>query len=120
MIASTPGYWLVTEAADAIELGRFEPIEQHLEIRVGLAGEADDEGRAQRQFGALLAPLLDPRQRLVLRGRPLHRFEDFRAGMLEGDIEIGQHLALGHQADHLVDMRVGIDVVHPYPDAEFT
>ena len=38
--------------------------------------------------------------------------------MLEGDVEIGQHLALGHQLDHVVDMRIGIDVVQPHPGAE--
>ena len=38
--------------------------------------------------------------------------------MLEGDVEIGQDLALGHQRDDLVDMRIGIDVVQPDPRAE--
>ena len=109
---------LVFEAADAIDLGFFEPVEQIGKIGIGLAGEADDEGRAQRQLRTLLAPLLDPRQRLVLRGRALHGLEDFRARVLEGDIEIGQHLALGHQADDLVDMRVGVDILQPHPGAE--
>ena len=39
-------------------------------------------------------------------------------GVLEGDVEIGQHLALGHQRDDLVDMRIGVDVVQPDPGAE--
>ena len=38
--------------------------------------------------------------------------------MLEGNVEIGQDLALGHQRNDLVDMRVGVDVVQPDPDAE--
>ena len=38
--------------------------------------------------------------------------------MLERDVEIGQDLALGHQRDDLVDMRIGIDVVQPHPGAE--
>ena len=39
-------------------------------------------------------------------------------GVLERDVEIGQHLALGHQRDDLVDMRVGVDIVQPHPGAE--
>ena len=38
--------------------------------------------------------------------------------MLERDVEIGQHLALCHQRQHVVDMRIGIDVVQPHPGAE--
>ena len=38
--------------------------------------------------------------------------------MLEGNVEIGQDLALGHQRDDLVDMRIGIDVVQAHPGAE--
>ncbi len=88
---------LVFEAADAVDLGLVEPVEQIGEIRIRLAGKTDDEGRAQGQLRASLAPLRDPRQRLLLRRRALHRPEDFRARVLEGNIEIGQHLALGHQ-----------------------
>ena len=39
--------------------------------------------------------------------------------MLEGDVEIRQHLALGHQPDDLIDMRVGVDILQPHPGAEF-
>ncbi len=38
--------------------------------------------------------------------------------MLEGNVEIGQNLALGHQADDFVDMRVGVDILQPDPGAE--
>ena len=102
----------------AVDLGFLEPVEQIGKIGIGLAGKADDEGRAQRQIRALLAPLLDPRQRLFLRRRALHGLQDFGARVLEGDVEIGQHLALGHQADDLVDMRVGVDILQPHPGAE--
>ena len=39
--------------------------------------------------------------------------------MLEGNVEIRQNLAFGHQPDDLVDMRVGVDVLQPHPGAEF-
>ena len=49
---------------------------------------------------------------------PLHQLEHARAAVLERDVEVGQHLALGHQRDHLVHVRVRIDVVQAYPGAE--
>ena len=47
---------LEAEGADAVELGLVEPVEQIVEILLGLAGEADDEGRADGDVGADLAP----------------------------------------------------------------
>ena len=38
--------------------------------------------------------------------------------MLEGNVEIGQHLSLRHQRQDLIDMRVRIDVVQAHPGAE--
>ena len=38
--------------------------------------------------------------------------------MLERHVEIGQHFAVGHQRNDVVDVRVGVDVVQPHPDAE--
>src|SRR5262245_30380846 len=57
---------LVTEAADAIELGLVEPVEEQVEVGVGLAREADDEGRADGEFRADRAPGLDALQRFFL------------------------------------------------------
>ncbi len=68
-------------------------------------------GQISRQRG-------DALQRLLLRGRAAHAPEHVGLRVLERDVEIGQHLALGHQRDDLVDVRVGIDVVQPHPDAE--
>jgi hypothetical protein len=51
-------------------------------------------------------------------GRALHQLEDARAGVLEGHVEVGQDLALGHQRDEVVDAGIGIDVVQAHPDAE--
>ena len=38
--------------------------------------------------------------------------------MLKWNIQVRQNLAVGHQWDHLIDMRIGIDVVQPHPHAE--
>ena len=112
------GNRLVAEAADAGELRLAHPVEQELEILLGLAGEADDERRSDGKVGAHLAPAADALQRLFLRRRAAHRFQHLRRGVLEGDVEVRQDLALGHQRNDVVDMRIGIDVVQAHPDAE--
>ena len=119
IVGGRPADRLVTETADAIELGFPEPIEQQREILFRLAGKADDEGRAQREARAGRAPCFDAFERLFLRRRPPHALEHRGTGVLERDVEVGEHLAVGHQADDLVDVRVGIDVMQPHPDAEF-
>src|SRR5258708_2467380 len=113
------GYRFIFEGANASDPGFLELVEQISETGLGLAGKADDEGGTQGEFGAPLAPLPDPRQRLVLRRRTLHLPEDFRTGVLKRNVEIGQDPALRHQGDDLVDMRVGVDILQPDPGAEF-
>ena len=64
------------------------------------------------------APGVDALERVLGMRRALHALEHRGAAMLEGDVEVGQHLALGHQRQHVVDMRIGIHIVHAHPDAE--
>src|SRR5579872_1746265 len=45
-VRRSPGDRLEAETADAVELRLVEPGEELVEFRVGLTGEADDEGRA--------------------------------------------------------------------------
>ena len=65
--------------------------------------------------------MLDALQRFCLSCRSFHAFEHIRAGVLERDIEIGQNLALHHQRDDLVDIRIriGIDIMQPHSGTEF-
>ncbi len=58
-VGAGAGDVLVAEAADPVELRRIEPVEQVRELGLGLAGVADDEGRAQHQLGAVGAPAGD-------------------------------------------------------------
>ena len=109
---------LVLEAADAREPRLLQPVEQDREVRLRLAGEADDEGGADGKVGHRRAPALQPLQRLLLVRGPAHRLEHGRRGMLEGDVEVGEDLALRHQRQHVVDVRVGVDVVQAHPGAE--
>ncbi len=64
-IGARAGDRRILEAADAIELRLIEPVEQHLEVGVGLAGKADDEGAAQREFRAFAAPAVNALQRVL-------------------------------------------------------
>ena len=50
----------VLEAADAIEPRYAQPVEQFIEIRVGLPRESDDERAADRNVGHDAAPRGDP------------------------------------------------------------
>ena len=109
---------LEAERADAVELGFVEPVEQILEILLGLAGEADDEARADRDVGRDLAPALAAARAPWPRwpGGFIAR-STAGAGVLERDVEIGEQQPLGHQRDDLVDVRVGVDIVEPHPRA---
>ncbi len=109
---------LVLEAAGPVDPGFVEPVEQHLEIFLRLAGEADDEGGAHGKVRAGLAPGMQSLQRLFAMGRAAHVLQHLRRGVLEGDVQIGKDAALGHQRDDLRDMRVGVDVVEAHPQAE--
>src|SRR5829696_3331824 len=109
---------LIPEAADTLELGLLEPGEQELEILVRLARKADDEGRADGKIRTDLAPAPDALRRLFLMRRPAHVLEYRRRGVLERNVEIGKHLAVGHELDGFVHMRVGVDVVQADPGAE--
>ena len=51
-------------------------------------------------------------------GRAAHGLQHRGRGVLEGDVEVGQDLAFGHQRQHVVDVRIGIDVVQAHPGAE--
>src|SRR6202007_2008249 len=74
-VGGSAGDRLVAEAADAIEFGYAEPVEQRREIRFGRARKADDEGRADGEVLALLTPFADALERARLRGWPAHAFE---------------------------------------------
>ncbi len=117
-MALAPFDGLVLEAADAVELGFAHPVEQELEVFLGLARKADDERRAHGEIGADLAPLGDAVRGLLLMRGAAHGLQHCGRRMLERDVEIGEDLSLGHQRNDVVHVRVGIDVVHAHPDAE--
>ena len=63
---------LVFEGADPVEARFAQPVQQHLEVLLCLAGKANDEGGADSQVRASLPPGLHPVQRLLLIARAAH------------------------------------------------
>ena len=39
--------------------------------------------------------------------------------MLERYVEIGQHFAVRHQRNNVIDVGIGVDIVQPHPNTEF-
>src|SRR6516164_9142095 len=109
---------LVAEAADAIEFGFLQPIEEQGEIVISLAGEPDDEGRPDGEVRADLAPAGYTLQCLLLHGRPPHALEHGGACVLKRDVEIRQDLAVSHERNDRINVRIGVDVVQTDPNAE--
>ena len=111
----------VCEAADAIELRLGDEREQLLEFGFRFARKADDERAANREIRFRAAPHPHTFQHALGRGRAFHQLEDPRACMLERDVEIRQQTAargvVGHQCNHVIHMRVRINVVQPHPCA---
>ena len=47
----------------------------------------------------------------------LHALEHIGVGMLQRHIEVREHQAFSHQRQHLVHMRIGVDIVQAHPGA---
>ena len=109
----------IGERADAIQLGLAQEVQQFLELGIGLAGKADDEGAADGQVRHdRLRQLWMRSSVLSILRRALHQFQDARAGVLERDVEVRQDFSFRHQRDHLVHVRIRVDVVQARPHAQ--
>ena len=70
------------------------------------------------RLGQIVPPARDALRASLLAPPAGHAFENVGTGVLKRHVEIRKDLAVSHQGDDVVDMRVGIDVVQPHPDAE--
>ena len=111
----------VGEDADAVKAHLADEVQQVLELRVRLAGEADQERRPQGQIGQGVAHLAE--QPLVLLDRPaaLHRFEHQVVAVLQGHVNVGNDLRqfaqgvnqrLTHHRRVAVQQAQPLDAVH--------
>ena len=71
--------------------------------------------------GLALSPRANALEHALRRGRPLHQLQDARARVLERHIEIGNQTAgrhvIAHHRDHVVDVRIRVDVMQAHPGA---
>ncbi|EGF33370.1 Putative membrane-associated oxidoreductase [Oxalobacteraceae bacterium IMCC9480] len=107
----------VGKAAQAVNFGFFQEVQQVLELGVGLAREAGDKSRADRDVGTHRAPGLDALDVFFAIGRTLHALEDIGVGVLQRHVEVRQDVAFVHQRDDRVDMRIRVDVMQADPCA---
>src|SRR3954471_14909434 len=106
------------EAADAVELRLPQKREQLGEFGFRLAREAGDERRADGDARTELAPATDALQHFFAGCRALHQTEDARGCMLERNVEIRKDLARGHERNHVVHVRVRVEVMQAYTYAD--
>ncbi len=91
----------VDERERAVVLDRRDDVERLLEVLLGLAGEADDDVRADREVGDRRAHLLGQREVALLRVRAAHRLEDARRAGLQRQVHLlTDGVAFGHRRDH--------------------
>ncbi len=87
----------IGKAANAIELGAANKVEQFGKLCLGLAGKADDEGAAQGEIRHLPPPLRNAVEGAICRRRAPHGAQNARAAVLQGYVEVGEDFARGHQ-----------------------
>src|SRR5258706_9828844 len=110
----------IRKTADAVELGFIEKVEKFPEFVFGLAREAGDEGAADRDVRADSAPGTDASEIVLAASVALHELQNPPARVLERNVDVGEDLPFRHQRDHVVHMRIGINVVEPHPYAQFS
>ncbi len=99
-----------------IEARGLDEIQQLSEFRLALAGEADDEGRPQREIGNRRSRPFDERGVAPGVAAPPHRLEDLAARVLQRDVEVGNKAIIGrHEFEQtLVEGRgIGVEKADP-------
>ena len=77
------------EEAGPVERRGLEEREQLVVLALGLAGEADDERRAERGLGLLGADAVDGGEEAVAAPPSLHPAEQAGVGVLQREVEVG-------------------------------
>ena len=83
-----------------VELRLPDESKKLAEVVLGLAGEPDDEGRADRDPGDASAEPLDHAAEVHLPGGTAHALEHRIARVLEGDVDVLHDLLLGGDRVH--------------------
>src|SRR5215210_5747748 len=114
--AGGPLFRAVGESAQVIEAGLPDESQKILEMLLGLAGEPDDERRAQEDVrGQLPRPVEQAQIALRIAAAP-HRREDVSVAVLERHVEIGAEARLAsHQAQEVLVERGRVRVEEADP-----
>ena len=106
----------IRERADALEANFFEKIAELREVALGLAGEADDARRADRDFGNGVAQSRDALADRVGALGAAHAREHGVGAVLNRHVEIREHARLArHEAQQLGRDPRGIQIEQPDP-----
>src|SRR5689334_367226 len=108
----------ICKRTDTIELRFAQKREQLFELGFGLARKTDDERAAHGQIRARGSPRVHAREHFFNRTWTFHQFEDARIRVLEWNIQIRKDATFRHQRNHVVDVRIRIDVVQTHPYTE--
>ena len=99
-----------------VELLLLDEIEQRLELLVGLAGVADDQGGAHHDVRHPGAGMVDEAAGHGDVAGAVHVPQHGRVGVLDRHVEVGQErVVLGHDVDHAQRQRAGVDVEQAQP-----
>lgn len=106
----------VSKDADVTERHLFDEVVQSLELFLGLAWVADDQGRAHRHVRQPLAGMIDqPAGHLDIAGTA-HISQHRGIGVLNRHVQIGhEHPVLSHHINHPEREQAGVDIEHPEP-----
>ena len=97
--------------AEAIKLEVFDEVDEFLVLGGGFAGETGDEGGTERDAGDPVAEFLEKGFSLLAGDFAAHGEEDFIVDVLEGHVDVLDHVAaLGKRFDHFIREAGGIGV----------
>ena len=92
----------VDEREGAVVADLLDDLERLLEVALGLAREADDDVRRQREIGDRRAELVDEAQVALAAVRAAHRLEDAGRARLQRQVRVlADGVALRHRRDHV-------------------
>ncbi len=94
----------------------MKEVAQTVELFLGLAGEAGDDGGAQGDIGHTLPNVGDEIPEVRFISRAVHPAENCLIAVLDGHIQIGYHVRLfRHNVQQLLGDALRIAVEHPHP-----
>jgi len=106
----------IGEDPDMVEGHLLDKAKERLELGVGFAWVADDQGRAHRHIGQGGPRVIDQAACHVDAARPVHAAQDVAVRVLDRHVQVRQEgIMLGHHIDHAQGERARVDIEEPQP-----